>query len=132
MQQTIKLLRIEFSNQFNQWTDNSPVLPDVDGYAIYELNTIRTPEELEQEKANGHNYINPYSFTIGQPFKLGATCDMNDKTGHKWYVWGWDGNKEAPSLTPSFLMETDKLKVHLYLTAGKVNLLSDSNVELIT
>ena len=47
-------------------------------------------------------------------------------------VWGWDGNREAPSLDPSFLWNPAPYKhpgwptVHLYLRRGKIDLCADS------
>lgn len=53
-------------------------------------------------------------------------------------VWGWDGDRAVPSLTPSFLgVEKDKkgrvirpYRLHSYLTRGKLDVLSDSTVIL--
>lgn len=46
-------------------------------------------------------------------------------------VWGWDGNREAPTLTPSFLgdrREHAGYLIHLFLTGGRIQLCSDSTL----
>jgi hypothetical protein len=45
-------------------------------------------------------------------------------------VWGWDGNREAPTLRPSFLGKRDRYRIHLHLTAGKIDLCGDSTLVL--
>lgn len=46
-------------------------------------------------------------------------------------VWGWDGNTEAPSLTPSFLAKQGRpYLMHAYLTAGQLVLCGDSTITL--
>jgi hypothetical protein len=42
--------------------------------------------------------------------------------------WQWDGNRDAPTLSPSFLCR-DK-GVHLFFTAGHIALCGDSTVTL--
>lgn len=44
-------------------------------------------------------------------------------------VWAWDGNKEFPTLTPSFKLVGAHV-VHLFFTRGTINLLADSTVVL--
>lgn len=53
-------------------------------------------------------------------------------------IWAWDGNLDAPTLTPSFLYlggmgksGRDWPRIHLYLTAGKPNVLGDSEADLV-
>jgi len=71
-----------------------------------------------------------------QPFRLGGYGFRLDATPQeiaedKANVWGWDGNREAPSLTPSFLAKKDRPYVfHMYLRAGKIELCGDSTVVL--
>jgi hypothetical protein len=53
-------------------------------------------------------------------------------------VWGWDGNRESPTLQPSFLaVEVDKkgrtarpYRAHLFVRDGKIELCGDSTVTL--
>lgn len=47
------------------------------------------------------------------------------------HVWGWDGNTEAPTLTPSFLAEQGRpYRLHSYVRAGTLDVLSDSTCTL--
>lgn len=52
------------------------------------------------------------------------------------HVWAWDGDTERPTLTPSYLArlpwgdDQRLVRVHLYLRAGRIDLLSDSTVTL--
>ena len=78
-----------------------------------------------------------------QRFRLGASGHrLNATPGEiaddRAHVWGWDGNREAPTLRPSFLgMENDKkgrrirpYRMHSYLTSGRLEILADSTVVL--
>lgn len=42
-------------------------------------------------------------------------------------VWQWDGNRENPTLTPSFLWPDGRL--HLFVVKGNLNILPDSTVD---
>ena len=46
--------------------------------------------------------------------------------------WDWDGNRDAPTLSPSYVCEdkTYGVRVHLFLRAGKIELCADSTVRL--
>ena len=54
--------------------------------------------------------------------------------GRKDNVWAWDGNRDAPTLAPSFLCEypgaQPPVRVHLFLNAGRISLCSDSTVQV--
>lgn len=78
-----------------------------------------------------------------QAFRRGATGHRLDATpeeiaNDRANVWGWDGNREAPTITPSFLaQEVDKsgrrirpYRMHSFLTAGQIQLCGDSTVTL--
>lgn len=67
--------------------------------------------------------------------RLDATAE--DKANDRANVWGWDGNREAPTLMPSYLALDVKngkrirpYRMHSYLRAGKLDVLSDSTVAL--
>jgi hypothetical protein len=104
-----------------QWFDEAPVTlgdsevnayPGCDGMAIYEV------------MGDGiHGSLHAH-----QPFLRGESKAF-PLIGN---VWGWDGNREAPTLTPSFLVRWGgtPFMAHLFLQAGKVNLLADSTVVL--
>lgn len=47
-------------------------------------------------------------------------------------VWGWDGNKDAPTLSPSFLGHRDRYLIHLFLKAGRIDLCGDSTLVVAT
>lgn len=78
-----------------------------------------------------------------QRFRLGSfghrkNASAQEIAENKANVWGWDGNREQPTLRASFLGQErdDKGKqirpyrVHLFLTAGKIELCGDSTVTL--
>ncbi len=67
-----------------------------------------------------------FSYMV-QPFSRGgAKVDGFDK------AWEWDGNRDAPTLSPSYVCEDrmTKARVHLFLRAGKIELCSDSTVRV--
>jgi len=69
-----------------------------------------------------------------QPYRLGS----NPGTVKGVNVWGWDGDLEHPTLTPSFLCTysgsrdplTRGIRLHLFLRGGKIDLCGDSTVTL--
>lgn len=71
-----------------------------------------------------------------QGFRLGAAGPRLDATpeeiaDNRANVWGWDGNRDAPTLTPSFLAAKGRPYVmHSYLRAGRLELCGDSTVKL--
>lgn len=78
-----------------------------------------------------------------QGFRLGASGHRLDATPEdiaddKANLWGWDGNREAPTLTPSFLAQERNKKgeiirpyrMHSFLRAGQIDLCGDSTVVL--
>ncbi len=83
-----------------------------------------------------HNYERQ-AFHLG-PFGHRLDATPQEIAEHKANVWGWNGNRELPSLTPSFLaMEVDEknkrirpYRMHSYITQGKLQVLSDSTVVL--
>lgn len=163
MKRTLKLKKIHWGDRFQCFYDKdapdhngASVYPGVDGAVEYEITQEYNSEELakvlkpgeraateaELDKLRESNapheefakigIINPYTTTNFQPFSQKGTHQIDGRN-----VWAWNGNREAPTLTPSFLMDYGKrngeqmTKVHLFLTDGKINLLGDSNVELI-
>lgn len=64
-----------------------------------------------------------------QPFRRGESVG-NEENGGLGIIWGWDGNRDAPTLTPSFFAEDGVVRVHLFLRAGKIELCADSTVEV--
>ena len=73
-----------------------------------------------------------------QAFRLGAFGHRLDATPEeiaevKANVWGWDGNTQEPTLTPSFLAIKDRpYRLHSFVTRGRLELCGDSTVVLAT
>ena len=93
-------------------------IPGIDGQVVYEI-----------------AYPNGRFSYMAQPFARGAAHTQVEGRS----VWAWDGNWEAPTLSPSFLciegdptlegLNAQPVRVHLFLNAGKIQLCSDSTVE---
>ena len=150
MKRTIRCKAVRWGDKFQLNSTEQPIYPNVDGAIEYEISQEYSSEELlkilkpgqvavteqeldkmQQSNAPHEVYekigiINPYSFTAHQPFSRKGLQQINGRN-----IWSWDGNREAPSLTPSWLMNWENIKIHLFFTAGKINLLSDSNAVLI-
>ena len=125
MKTTLRLKRVHWGDSFLLNSDGKSAIPEINGSVIYEVTITRTDEEMPEGK---EHYINPYVHEIFQPFKQNYVLDKING----WYVWNWDGNKEAPTLTPSYLIDQlPNYRIHLYFTKGKIDLLKDSTVELI-
>ena len=63
---------------------------------------------------------------IRQPYTRAAPHYRNGEP-----VWQWDGNAEAPTLTPSFHHTTGGIVVHLWLTMGAIHFCADSDVRVV-
>jgi hypothetical protein len=102
----------EFLVAFSEPLSGSPrpLYDGVDGAVKYEITGLGDGE----------------TWTHYQPFSQKGMQQVNGRN-----VWGWDGNREAPTLTPSFVLDWGNgMRVHLFFTKGKINLLSDSTVTL--
>jgi len=123
MKVEIRLNKIQFFDKDPLFFADStnPVYPGADGMAEYEVTMTRTDEEM---KTVGPGTLNPWKLYLHHPFQrsgLGKTVDGRN-------IWAWDGNREAPTLTPSFGCElspvsrssASRVYVHIYLTAGKM------------
>lgn len=116
MTPTIRVQRV-------QWFDEHPIrsagteenaYPGCDGAVYYEI-----------------TYDDGSTSWMMQPFARGPARTQDWPDGRRYNVWGWDGNREAPSLNPSFLCEEPpRVRVHLFLRAGKIDLCGDSTVRL--
>lgn len=67
--------------------------------------------------------------------RLDATAE--EKASDRANVWGWDGNRAAPTLSPSYLALDVKngerirpYRMHSFLRAGRIELCGDSTVSL--
>lgn len=71
-----------------------------------------------------------------QAFRLGdfghrLNASAEDIAANRANVWGWDGNLEAPTLTPSYLAHEEReYRMHSFLRAGQLDLCGDSTVVL--
>jgi hypothetical protein len=71
-----------------------------------------------------------------QAFRRGAFGHRLDATKEeidddRANVWGWDGNTEAPTLTPSYLAKKHRpYCMHSFLRRGRLDLCGDSTVAL--
>ena len=127
MKRTFHVKQIHWNDQFLMSQDG-PVYLGVDGAIEYELITTRTTEEIEEQK-NEYWTGNPWELSFYQPFSAKGQIQVNGRN-----VWKWDGNREAPTLTPSWLCDMSygkgkNIRIHLLFTRGKIALLGDSNVE---
>ena len=105
MRVTIRVKCIEWGDRFQLWTgpEEKPVYPDVDGAIRYEIKYYRTEEEIKKILGDTKgDFPNPYVCDLYyQPFSRKGTYRQSDGRN----VWAWDGNKEAPTLSPSWLIE---------------------------
>jgi hypothetical protein len=126
---TIRVKAIEWGDQFLKWSNGESVYPGVDGAVRYEMKFVRTPEEIAKIEAQGNvKCPNPLIFDgYFQPFSRKGSYQIGNQN-----IWAWDGNKEAPTLSPSFGIFQDDLgyRLHLYFQNGKINLCPDSTVTL--
>lgn len=73
-----------------------------------------------------------------QRFAKGPIRDHIHEGGGRTIIWGWNGNREAPTLTPSYRSQfhfhyddgLQEVMVHLFLKKGKIQLCGDSTVTL--
>lgn len=82
-------------------------------------------------------FLTPKLLSMGESLYFHCPgCDMlhpyrvsGEATGP---VWQWNGNAEAPTLTPSLLVDRDKpeRRCHLFLTDGKIQFLGDCHHDM--
>ena len=71
-----------------------------------------------------------YDTTYYQPFSREARDGFDEDSGFSFNMWNWDGNRENPTLTPSFLLDWgDGNKLHLYVKSGKLDILPDTTID---
>ena len=104
---------------FFQWFDVNPILcadgencyPNCDGVVFYEI------------FGNYHMVDNEERIVyLQQLFSKGGLSSVDGKN-----TWSWDGNRENPSLNPSFLWADGRL--HLFVRNGNLDILGDTTVE---
>ena len=91
---------------FQFYDEHPDKMPGCDGNVWYEFNDGRTI----------------YS---GQLFSLKGRAQVSGRN-----VWAWDGNRDAPTLTPSYRVRVGESNVlHLQVRGGKLAIFPDSNIE---
>lgn len=91
--------------------------PDCDGCIWYEV--------YDKDRDKWFYFMQPFA-KGGQRYKTGATEE--EIRNNRANIWGWDGDRNAPTLSPSFLCEDRGIRVHLLINKGKIDICSDSNV----
>ena len=86
---------------------------------------FKEPNEYGFEGYARYHVDGDWEFNVDQPFWSKESSIVENHN-----VWHFNGNRESVSLTPSFLCDTGRFKIHLYLTNGKIELCGDSTVEL--
>ena len=109
---TIKLAGIVWGDKFQTlYGTDKPCYPGVDGAVKYTVTDMESGEE----------------WTFYQPFSKKGTKQISNRN-----VWAWNGNQQAPTLSPSFVIDCPNyFRVHLFFTSGEIHLLSDSTVTLV-
>lgn len=117
--------------------------PGEDGAVYYEIlipctctprcNIVcEKPACVEAQKAGRpfHHHYERQAFARDGPKKRpGATEE--DVREDRANIWGWNGDRAAPTITPSFLgFKHRPYRVHLFLTRGEIVLCDDSTVVL--
>jgi len=84
-------------------------------------------EVYEQENGIWYFFLYPFA-KDGPKFKPGSTEE--EQKNNRANIWKWDGNRNNPTITPSFLCEDRGVRVHITISNGQINLCGDSNVVL--
>lgn len=128
--------------------DGSDAYPDCDGAVWYlQLEACGDDPRCEiacaAHPAQHHSYYMQPFARDGPKHRVGSSPE--EQKQDRANIWGWDGDKVAPSVMPSFLVpgykEGDRVliggqvsimsfraRVHLFLRAGRIELCSDSQV----
>ena len=71
-----------------------------------------------------------YEHIIYQPFGEDTSTQFYEDSGASFLVWGWDKNRENPTLNPSFLYDTPPAgKLHLFVKHGNIEILPDTTMK---
>lgn len=136
MVSTLQVLRVQFFDTDPiTFTDGRNAHPGEDGGAWYLVLTpcaCKVPCEIACD-THPHDHHTYYL----QPFRRGGVGHKPGATPqeiaeNRANIWGWDGNRDAPTLNPSFLVPGDehRPRIHLFLRAGRIDLCGDSSVVL--
>jgi hypothetical protein len=127
---TVQIDHINFERNEAEGTDGS----------VYYLILSPCPDDPCNHVCRSHpRMVHHYERQAFRRGKSGhrANASAEDIANDHANVWGWDGNQEAPTLTPSFLALDAKgdrvlrpYRMHSYLTKGRLDVLGDSTVQL--
>ena len=111
----MKMEKYELLSYAFQYFDTNPITrygtgerlyPNADGIVWYEVLHEDRPIYLRQLFVKGSN--------------ISGHNDISN-------VWGWDGDRENPTLTPSFVWSEGRL--HLFVRHGNLEILPDTTVK---
>lgn len=95
---------------------------------------------MEQPARLGYQDIAPacavYEVTRddGSTFEMRQPCAVGPGyyTAARQPVWGWNGDMERPTLTPSFLCQLENgTRLHWFLTGGRIQPCGDNGAEVL-
>lgn len=124
MSYTVQVLKTQFCRDDKRGEDG----------AVYYLILSPCPDNPCDHVCKAHpqmvHHYERHAFRRGESgHRLDATDE--EKRSDRANVWGWDGNREAPTLSPSFLAREGRPYVmHSFLRSGKLELCGDSTVAL--
>lgn len=104
--------------------------PGCSGAVIYELYYPDGVNLGTPEKPIIHHWsymMQPFALG-GQRIKPGATEE--EIKNNLANIWGWDGNREAPTIQPSYVCDDKRMgaRIHSFVVKGQLQLCPDSNV----
>jgi Family of unknown function (DUF6527) len=100
----------------NRFTTGETVEPRADGIAVWEVIPHGNPDLVTHSQSV---YFH----------RAGFVRNPHDRSN----IWEWDGNREAPTLSPSILQTTEMgypFRLHMHIRSGRIELLGDSTVTL--
>lgn len=128
----------EATVQVDQITFRRNEKEDSDGYVIYLITKPCHDQPCTHVCATHAQRSHHYERQLFRRGTNGYRKDATDeeKSSNRANVWGWDGNEQAPSLSPSFLANRTNDEglgylLHSYLKAGRLDLCGDSTVTLV-
>lgn len=131
---TIQVERLQFFDEHpiknSKDEDAYPGCSGAVWYLVLVPCTCKTPCEIccATHPGQHHSYLmQPFSFD-GQKFRPGSTPE--EQRENRANVWAWDGNRQAATVTPSFLCLWSGPRVHSFLKAGRIELCGDSELIL--
>lgn len=107
-------------------------------------NGIHSLPEERDDRSRGDPLHTEYRY-LSQPFHSGGQRHYKGATPeqiaeNRANIWAWNGDRAAPSITPSYLFEghthakglyPDWPRIHIYLTAGRLVNCGDSDATIV-